>query len=171
LKFWDIFKSNDNESSTKTSGLHQKITQLLPDENEDELVKCACVAGLLARVAYIDFEIHEKEEEFIKKSLLDWTNFKKDEVQAISKVAIDEIKDLAGLENHLYCHPLNELMDNDEKYGVVESLFAMAASDNEVSGNESEEIRLINNGLRLEHKHFISARATVLEKLMALKDF
>jgi len=170
LKFWDIFKPSNKEMIDQSSRLHQKISKLLPGTNEDELIKCACVAGLLARVAYIDFEIHENEKDFISKSLLDWTNFNKEEVEAISKVAIEEIKDLAGLENHLYCHPLNKLMDNDEKYGVVETLFAMAASDHEVTGNESEEIRLINMGLRLEHKHFISARATVLDKLVALKN-
>ncbi len=171
MKFWDIFKTSKRETTSQTSRLHQRLSTLLPDKNEDELIKSACVAGLLARVAYIDFDIHKNEKEFIKKSLKAWTNFKEKEVEAISKVAIEEIKDLAGLENHLYCHPLNKLMDNDEKYGVVESLFAMAASDHEVTGNESEEIRLINKGLRLEHKHFISARATVLEKLVALKDF
>lgn len=171
MKFWDIFKPSGTETIDKTSGLHQKISNLLPEKDDDELVKCTCVAGLLARVAYIDFNIHENEEEFIKNSLLTWTNFNKEEISAISKVAIEEIKDLSGLENHLYCHPLNELMDNDEKYGVIESLFAMAASDHEVTGDEEEEIRLINIGLRLEHKHFISARATVLDKVMALKGF
>ena len=171
MKFWDIFKSAGGETASTTSRLHQKITTLLPDKNEDELIKCACVSGLLARVAYIDFDFHKNEEEFIKTSLLNWTNFNIDEVKAISKVAIEEIKDLSGLENHLYTKPLNDLMDNDEKYGVVESLFAMAASDHEVTINESEEIRLINIGIRLEHKHFISARAPVLDKLMALKDF
>jgi len=170
MKFWDIFKPSSEETTNQTSRLYQKVTKLLPDKDDDELIKCACVAGLLARVAYIDFDIHENEEEFIRDSLLEWTNFNNEEVKAISKVAIEEIKDLAGLENHLYCHPLNELMDNDEKYGVVESLFAMAASDDSVTGDEAEEIRLINIGLRLEHKHFISARATVFDKLMALKN-
>lgn len=171
MKFWDIFNSSVKETTGHTSRLHQKISELLPEENEDELIKCACVAGLLASVAFIDFEIHENEEEFMKKSLLDWTNLTPLEVDAISKVAIDEIKELSGLENHLYCKPLNELMDNDEKYGVLESLFAMAACDHEVSHKESEEIRVIYMGLHLEHKHFVSARATVLDKLMALKDF
>jgi len=170
MKFWDIFNSSERETTGQTSGLHQKISTLLPEKIEDELIKCACVAGLLARVAYIDFDIHENEEDFIQKSLSEWTSFNNEEVKAISKVAIEEIKNLAGLENHLYCHPLNEFMDNDEKYAVVETLFAMAASDHEVTGDESEEIRLINIGLRLEHKHFISARATVLDKLTALKN-
>ena len=148
MKFWDVFKTKSGEENRQTSGLQQKIAGLLPGVNEDELIKCACVAGLLARVAYTDFDIHENEQKFIKSALMDWTNFNKDEVEAISRLAIEEIKDLAGLENHLYCHPLNELMDNDEKYGVIETLFAMAASDHAVSDSESEEIRVINKGTK-----------------------
>jgi hypothetical protein len=45
----------------------------------------------------------------------------------------------------------------------------IAASDGGASSREAKEIRIIAQGLKLEHKHFISAQATVLEKLDALK--
>ncbi|MFT6604717.1 MAG: putative tellurite resistance protein B-like protein, partial [Bacteriovoracaceae bacterium] len=97
------------------------------------------------------------------------TKLSAEEIDAIVAVSIDEIKDLSGLENHKYCPPLVEILEKDQRYGLLESLFQIAASDGNVEDNESEEIRLITTGLNLEHKHYISARATVLEFLGALR--
>ena len=170
MKFFDLFKSKNASNNENNYGhLYDKLSHLLGLNNEQEILKCACIAGLLARVAFVDFKIDPKEKLFINSALKDWTNFSESQIEVISKIAIDEIKDLAGLENHKYCQYLNEILDNDEKYDLVETLFAVAGSDDQVNVNEIEEIRLINRGLLLEHKHFISAQATVLKKLASLK--
>lgn len=170
MSFWDIFKAGDNSAKKEVKNrLHQKIISLMPDADDIELVKTACISGLLARVAYCDMKIHPGEIESIKTALNEWTKLEKDRIEIISSLAIDEIIDLSGLENHKYCSPLNEIMNNDEKYGLLESLFAIAAGDGNVENKEEEEIRLIANGLLLEHKHYISARATVIDKLSSMR--
>jgi uncharacterized tellurite resistance protein B-like protein len=170
MKFFDLFKSKNGPNNENDYGqLHSKLSQLLGLTNEQEILKCACVAGLLARVAFVDFKIAPQEKLFINSALKSWTNFSESQIEAISKIAVDEIKALAGLENHKYCQYLNEILDNDEKYELVETLFAVAGSDEQVNVNEIEEIRLINRSLLLEHKHFISAQVTVLKKLASLK--
>jgi uncharacterized tellurite resistance protein B-like protein len=168
MAFWDIFGvSTQKESNLST--LHKKIQTLLPSATEDERILVACVSGLFARVIYIDLEVHKNEVQKMKDSLRQWTKLGLEEIEAIVTIAIDEIKDLSGLENHMYCPPLVEILDRDHRYGLLESLFQIAASDGTVEDNESEEIRVIATGLSLEHKHFISARATVLEYLGALR--
>ena len=168
MPFWDIF-TRPEENKNNTSGLQLKIQALLPNATEKELITTACIAGLLARVAYIDFEIHSQEVETMNTVLQKWSPFSTTQINAITHIALTEVKTLAGLENHKYCHPLNDLLTNEEKYQIIESLFAVAASDNAVDHDETEEIRIITSGLRLEHKHFIAARATVLAHLKALK--
>lgn len=171
MKFFDLFHhKNDQNRENNYGRLYDKLSRVFGNTNELEMLKCACVAGLLARVAYVDFKIDPKEKLFINSALKGWTNFSEKEIEIISQIAIDEIKDLAGLENHKYCHYLNEILDNDEKYDLIETLFAIAGSDETVNVNEIEEIRSINNCLRLEHKHFISAQATVLKKIESLKN-
>jgi uncharacterized tellurite resistance protein B-like protein len=170
MAFWDIFKSNSNTDESSNLGrLHQKIQELLPETEEQKHILVACSAGLLARVAYTDMEIHENEVKDIKSSLEQWTDLSTDEAAAVTSLAISEIKDLAGLENHKYCRPLNDILSTEQKYGFLKSLFAIAASDGNVDNNEAEEIRVIATGLLLEHKHFVSAKATILDKLGALK--
>lgn len=168
MGFWEIFKST-NTNSTHQSGLHAKIEELLPGRSEEEHILIACVAGLMARVAYVDFELHKNEEDLIGKSLSQWTQLNPQEIAAVEKLAIEEIQNLSGLENHKYCHPLNDILNNDQKYDLLVALFAIAAIDGEVEQLESEEIRIIAKGLLLEPKYFIAARATVVDYLKSLK--
>jgi uncharacterized tellurite resistance protein B-like protein len=171
MKFFDLFKPKNGLNNDNNYGrLYDKLSHALGDSNNDEILKCACVAGLLARVAYVDFKIEPKEKLFIISALKGWTNYSEQEIDIISQIAIDEIKELAGLENHKYCQFLNGILDNEEKYELIETLFAIAGSDGRVNVNEIEEIRSINNSLRLEHKHFISAQTTVLKSIESLKN-
>lgn len=172
MGFWDFFKI-DRSNAEKTgqySRLHDKIASHLPvDASEKDQVMMACIAGLLARVAYIDLKIECAEKSEMEKVLRQFTDFSDQIIKVAVETAADEIQDLVGGENHLYCSPLNELLDRDERYHILEALFAFAASNGVASAQESEEIRLISRSLLLEHRHFISARATVIEKLGALK--
>ena len=105
----------------------------------------------------------------IKETLMKETNIDIDDVDIITKIAIKEVKELSGIETHLYAEPLIQKLTENERYLFLKSLFLVAASDYEVSNVESEEIRIISKSLNLEQKHFISARASVKEKLGAMK--
>jgi len=152
-----------------TSRLHKKVGELLPDKPEESHLLIACLSGLLARVAFNDLKIDEKERNVIETSLKSWSDLSEPECKAVADLCLAEIKDLAGIENHLYCLPLRESLSESKRFNIIVSLFAVAAADGSVDNSEAEEIRNINNGLLLEHKHFVSAKATVLEKLGALK--
>ena len=71
MAFWDIFKDKKSDSEN-LSTIHVKVKNLLPDESETNLIKTACISGLLARVASIDFEIHQDEVLQMTQSLIDW---------------------------------------------------------------------------------------------------
>lgn len=173
MAFWEIFhnisKSKDKNNNLAASSIQKKIEALLPEATETEQIKIACIAGLLARVAYIDFEISPGEIESMKKIIKDWTSLEEVTINAIVKISIEEIISLSGLENHKYCYPLNDIMGQGQRYEIIIALFAIAAGDGTVAELESEEIRLITKSFNLTHKHYISARATVLNKLKVLK--
>src|SRR5690606_30012144 len=98
-------------------------------------------------------------------ALTEWTDLSQEDASKITQVAIDNMKTLVDLENHYYCSPLVEDFTEQERYNIVRVLFQLAASDGEVAGIESEEIRSINKYLRLTHQHYISARSEVSGKL------
>lgn len=168
MGFWDLFSAN-KEAGKKHSSLHYELQEKFPDCSEEQLIKLTCISGLLARVAYVDFNLEESEKEHMKQALTQMTDFSTQEITTIVDIAIYHIKELAGLENHKYVYSLKEVMDRSERYKVVEALFALAASDGVVENVESEEIRIIVKGFDLSDKHFIAARAKVSDKLKALK--
>ena len=169
MAFWDKFIKELNPSPQYGTHLQQKLAKLLPQHPETGLVKITCFSGLLARVANIDFNITLDEIEKMKKVLANWFSFSTIELDAIVQITVSEIKELAGIDNHKFCHPLNELLSREEKTTLLEGLFAVAASDGTVSEAEVEEIRLIAKSLRLQHPEFISAKATVIAQLGSLK--
>ena len=160
---------SDTRQKEFAGRLHQKIRKLLPKYDHKEQLKLACLAGLFARIAYADMDISDIEQQKISAILREWSDLEETEVQAVSKLACQEIVDLCGLENTRYCGPLAELMTTGQRMSVLTALFAVAAADGSVEHLESEEIRNVAKGLLLEHKHYISARATVLDKLKLLK--
>lgn len=169
MAFWDLFKpADDSKDQNYKHSLYQKSKDLFPEAQEDDLIKWTCISGLLARVAYSDLNVDENETAFIKKAINEISDFDQASSNALAELAINEVKLLAGQENHRYCYELNDHLDNDEKYKILKLLFAVAAADGEVESVESEEIRHITKALLLEHKHYISAQATVKEKLKAL---
>jgi len=174
MSFFDIFKqlspSKKHDAKNNTvNRLHGKLQELLPKADDSQLIEMACMSGLMARIAYADLHVHEGEVISIEKSLTKWTDLDTIQASSIARVAIEEIKDLAGQENHLYTRPLNDLWDSNRRYKFLEALFAVAAGDGEVEITESHEIKNICKGLLLEQKHFLSARTTVLDQLKSLK--
>lgn len=171
MKWWDLFSPQESKTETDFSRLHDKISHLFPHlkDNEDEFIKMTCLAGLLARVAFIDFHVEASEKDKMQQLLTQVSRLSADEAERIVRLALEEIEDLSGLENHKYCYPLHELMTQDERYQLLVLLFALGASDGEISEQESEEIRLITRSLNLEHQHFIAARAQYKEFLKMLR--
>jgi len=165
----ELFKFETVEDKKNFSSLHEKVSDYFPNGNEREIIIATCVAGLLSRVAYVDLEITEGEVKKMKEVLQEWTKLSEGSIIAIREMAISEMKELCGLENHLYVYPLNDVLDKKEKNEILSALFAISAADGSVSSMESEEIRTICKGLKLPHDHYIAARATVAEKLAALK--
>lgn len=167
MAFWEIFKKEAEQSNQ--SRLYHELKRELPDLEEEQLVKVACVSGLMARVAYVDFDLDAQELKHIDQVLKEWTDFDTQVVDLISQAAVRHIKELAGLENHMYLYPLRDVLDRDARFRLVEALFALAAADGSVENIESEEIRKISKGLELSDQHFLAARAKVAEHLRALR--
>lgn len=172
MSLLNFFKSQEHVD--KYSQLHSILGKEFPMLGEKELVLTACIAGLMARVAYVDFHLDSKEQVKIIEILHQWKSSHPNEkiaidMEQVAKIAISHVKDMAGLENHLYLTPLKDHMTKDERFSIIRALFMIAASDGSVEAIEAEEIRSISKGLELSNQHFLAARAEVSDYLEALK--
>lgn len=171
MSLWATFKESLSvkKSPEFSSRLHEKIASRFSSKDETFQLKAACLSGLLARVAFADMNIEDSEKAIIIEALEQGMALNTTEATDLTELCLEEVKDLAGVENHLYCLPLRESLPEGERYQILVTLFKVAAADGNVENLEGEEIRNISKGLLLEHKHFISARSTVLEHLGSLK--
>ena len=167
MSFWYLFKYE--EKTPHLSTLHKRIIEELPDKTENTYILITCLAGLLARVAYVDLDIQDKEEKVMQEILQRRTTLTSSEAQWVTRLALEEIKELVGVENREYCNALNELLTTDQKQMILLSLFEIAAGDEIVDSAEVDQIRNISKALLLEHHHFLAAKATIIESLGALK--
>jgi len=168
MGFWELLKNQNIEKKSGSNAVLEKISNALPDASDNEKITIACLAGLMARVAYVDFNYSDDELHSMQQIITTLTGLHDIQAKTVISIASKQIKELAGLDHHIYAHTLAGLMSEKQRYGVLEALFYIAGSDNCVMENESEEIRLITKGLNLTPKHFLAARATVWEKLKAL---
>lgn len=158
-----------NQESETLHQLHAKMENHFPEKSPEKLAILSCVAGLLARIAFVDMKLDQGEADKMSAILSHWGEIGDEEATWLAQIAFDEVKALGGLENHLYCHPLNKLLPKEERQELLSALFAIAASDNSVSGEETEEIRLVAKGLLLEPSDFIAAKLSVKDYLSVLK--
>lgn len=169
MSFFDFFKTRTIEEERTLSQLHYDLESLLGHQSEEEHIKTSCIAGLLARLAHMDRRVCELERQYMVNALTNKSSISVEEAQAVIEIALKNVENLGGLDNHLYVHPLRSLLAADEKFALVCALFDLAGADGVVENNESEEIRVIAKGLDLSTQHFLAARATVANKLGALK--
>lgn len=169
MGFFDFFQNKDDKQVSKYGSLFDSLSQEFPSIPEQDLVLTSCIAGLMANIAYRDFEIDPKEIESMKQILIDWKITESIDQEVVVKMALDHVQDFAGLENHLFVYPLKNNLSKDQKYKVLQALFVIAASDGSVDNIESEEIKMICHGLELSSQHFLSARAEVAEFINALR--
>ena len=169
MDFLKFFSNEPEVEIKKYSSLFSVLQNEYPQMNEEGILITSCVAGLLARVAYVDFHLDVKEQEVMKDLLGQFHFIANIDPCIVAQIAIKHIKEMAGLENHLYVHPLKNLLSKDERYNIIQSLFLIAASDGSVEVVESEEIRLITKGFELSNQHFLAARAEVAKFLKSLR--
>lgn len=170
MKLLDLFKTftTEDEEISKYSKLHELIAREFESLTDEQALVAACVSGLMARVAYVDFHVDDKEVEKIEHLVQEFNFNFGVPAKKLVDVAIDHIKEMAGIENHLYVRPLNEVLDKDKRYEIIQCLFLIAASDGSVEGIESEEIRTISKGFELSSQHFRAAQAEVSDFLKSL---
>ncbi len=169
MSLWDFLNIGKSSPKEEIATLPQKLAKYLPNVDEETRVKVAAISGLLACVANADFKVTASENDDIQASLKQWCKLSESQIKTITDVALTEVAALASLDVHQYTGVLDGMLNDEEKVGVLEALFQLAASDGEVSIDEAEFIRHVGHGLRLDHHEYVAARATVLAHLKMLK--
>jgi hypothetical protein len=93
------------------------------------------------------------------------------EEQAIIVVQIAKTRNklFGATENFLVTREFNEIATRDDKLKLLECLFAVSASEDDISTVEDNEVSQIASELQLEHRDYIAVRYKFRDRLKVLR--
>ncbi|MFN2135457.1 MAG: TerB family tellurite resistance protein, partial [Candidatus Promineifilaceae bacterium] len=131
------------------------------DLSNAEMRKLGLAGGLMARIAKVDRSISKGEHEAMINTLV--THWALDREAAVFVVNVAE----SALDyTYDYYRMTREFATSttlEERRAFLTTLFLIAAADDDVSFDETEEIRLVAQGINLSHEDFIEAKLRAKE--------
>lgn len=124
---------------------------------------------LLARVAHADLNITDDEVRRMEELVAEHTGLDAPQAALAVEIARTQHRLFGGTEDYQASRELRAVTDRDQRLGVLDCLFAVAAADDSVTSDEEEVIRRIATELGLEQTEYVAARQTVREKRAVLK--
>lgn len=154
--------------ASELASLRHILSEL--DHLEPKLAKfLAAFAFILYRVASADQKITPDEIQSIEKILMRWGHLTEPQAVLVAELAKTQNRIFGGTDNFLVTREFKEFATDAQKQDLLDCLFAVAASDDSVTNDESDLVRVISKELGLEHADFIAARRQFVEKLAVLK--
>ncbi len=167
LKYFGLENTGTSAGSAETQTVRQ-ITAALDRMDPEQARYVAGFAYILSRVARADLKISEAETRAMEKIVAAHGGLS--EAQAIIAVQIAKSQNLlfGGTENFLVTREFSRIASRDQKLALLDCLFAVAASEDQISAQEDNEIRQISDELRLDHPDFITIRTKHRDQLAVL---
>lgn len=143
----------------------EKLLSLLKDpgpQKPQHTLDMAC-AVLLVEIMKADYELLEEEKSSLVKLLQQLFSISAEESQALFAQA----ESASAQSNDLfqYTDVINKHWSIDEKFKLIQGLWQVAYSDNQLDKYEEYMIRKISDLLYLPHSEFIRAKLSVLSAL------
>ena len=148
---WAVRKSMGRRSkkaqSTVTLGSTVISANGELDMPNDKLRRLVLAAGLMARIAYVDREVLEEEQQLMEDVMKAYWKASSEESRFVAKVVIDE--GTAKVDQVRLMREFTEVYDKFERAKFLEVLFGVAISDGDISMEEDREIEKICRGIGL----------------------
>lgn len=129
----------------------------------------AAFAYVLARVAHADLQIDEAEVEAMREIVCGLGELTPDQARVVCEIACDQSAQLGGSENYVVTREFRKIATSAQRAKLLECLFAVAASDGEISVTESHEVLAIAEELGFTRPQALGVRAGFREHLAELR--
>lgn len=113
-------------------------------------------AALLIEVTRADHVIQEEELTAVKRALKDLFALPEDDIASLVKLANDEAEDSSS--HYQFTSLINREFDAQSKVALVEMLWRVVFSDDELDKYEEATVRKIADLLYVSHTDFIAAK-------------
>jgi uncharacterized tellurite resistance protein B-like protein len=160
--------SNQNSSSEHTEAVRE-IVNALDRIDEERAIFIASFSCILSRVANADQHITPEETQAMERVLVTQGQLSADQAAIVVKMAKMRNELFGATDDFLVTREFNRIATRDQKFALLDCLFAVSAASEDVSAVESNSIRQIASELGLSHRDFIQVRLAWKDRLSVLK--
>lgn len=129
----------------------------------------AAFAYVLARVAHVDLDIDDDETREMERSVHDIAELSEGEAALVVQIAKSQARLLGGTENYVVTREFRNVSSKEQRARLLQCLYAVAAADGTISGEETNEIAAIGHELGFTRPEINSIRAEYRDKIGALR--
>ena len=152
----------------ETEVVHQ-IAERLDSMEPAEARHLALFAFLLARVAQVDLRTTPAEVAEMERLVRENAGLPAAQAAMVVEIARATQKLLGPTHNFVATRDFRDAATTEQKIGLVHCLFAVAAADGTITGDEEEEIRTISRGLLLDDRDYLAVRSAFADKRSVLR--
>jgi uncharacterized tellurite resistance protein B-like protein len=131
----------------------------------------ASFAFVLSRIANADHHVRPDEVAAMERLVVERAGLPPDQAALVVEMATTEQGLFGATNDFLVTRELASLASHDEKLGLVDCLYAVAAADHHVRPAEADEISRIGRELRLETADLAGLRHKYRDKLSVRRGF
>ena len=165
LRFLGIRASGAESSTAGETETVRRIAGQLERLDPAEAKYLAAFAYVLARVANADLEISGVETGEMERGVRALANLSEAEATLVVEIAKSQTRLLGGTENYVVTREYKDISTKEQRGGLLQCLYAVAAADGTISGEESAEIAAIGEELGFTRAETNSLRGAYRDKL------
>ena len=170
MSIWRLFgRAPEPGPEQQDTATVRRIVEALDRLEPDRARSIAAFAYILGRVAQADSRITAEESAAMERIVREKLGLPEEQAILVVQIAKSQNVLFGGTENFLVTREFARTATNEQKLALVESLFAVSASEGGISTLEDNEIRRVVDELGLEHRDFIAARLGYREHLNVLR--
>ena len=167
LKFLGL-KAEPGARSAETETV-RKIVQKLDQLPEDQARYLAAFAYLLGRAAAADLVVTTEETAKMERMVMDKGGLSEDLAVLVVQIAKTQTHLFGGTENYLVTREFERMATKDQKLALLDCLFAVTATDEDITMTEDNVVKQIASELKLSHSEYIFARSRFRDYLSVLR--
>ena len=157
----DRDRDRDRGETETVRRIARQLDRLPPNEAKF----LASFAYVLARIAHADLEIDDDEVSEMERILKDVAHLSDGEAALVVQIAKSQATALGGTENYVVTREFRSVATSQQRAELLECIYAVAAADGSITGDESNEIMQIAEELGFTRPETNALRSQYRDKL------
>lgn len=127
----------------------ERIASVLEGMPKERAHYIAAFAYVLARTAHADLRVEDSEIDAMIRATSSLGNLEEAEAKLAVELSLTQTRNEGGTANYLVTRKFRDMSTREQRFGLVECLYAISAADGSISTTESAEVLKIAEELGL----------------------